>query len=89
MQSHAVVKRLPNIVFVFITMANAGRAFSKGGIGCLVVFFVLALLAVAFGGTANLDIGGVVILFLVGGVIGLIVNWIYQKGKEDAFSEEE
>jgi membrane protease YdiL (CAAX protease family) len=65
-------------------MANEGKAFVKGGLGCLVAFIVLALLAVLLGGSAHMDLGGLILLLVIGGVIGLIVNWIYQKGKNDA-----
>jgi hypothetical protein len=64
-------------------MANEGKAFMKGGLGCLVVFAVLAILAVLFGGSAHIDLGGFVILLVIGGLIGLLVNWIYQKGRRD------
>ena len=69
-------------------MTNGGKAFAKGGIGCLVVFVVLAVLAVALGGHAHLDLVGVVMLLLLGGVLGLIVHWIYQKGRRDADGED-
>lgn len=64
-------------------MANEGKAFVKGGAGCLVVFAGLAVLALLFGGRAHIDLGGFVILLVIGGVIGLVVNWIYQKGRRD------
>jgi hypothetical protein len=67
-------------------MASEGKAAAKGGCGCLAAFAVLALLAAALGGEAYIDLGGVVILLVVGAVVGLIVNWIYQKGKRDAGS---
>jgi hypothetical protein len=70
-------------------MENKGGAFLKGGAGCLAVFVVLALLALLFGGSVRLDLGGVMILFLIGGLIGLGVNWIYQKGKRDASGDDE
>lgn len=70
-------------------MENKGSAFLKGGAGCFAVFIVLALLALLFGGSVHLDLGGVLILFLIGGLIGLGVNWIYQKGKHDASSDDE
>ena len=70
-------------------MSNDGKAFVKGGVGCLVVFVVLALLAVAVGGSAHLDLAGVVMLLVLGGVLGLIVNRIYQKGKRDAEDDDE
>ena len=64
-------------------MAQEGKAFLKGGLGCLVIFAVMAVLAVLFGGRAHIDLGGFVILLVIGGVIGLIANWIYQKGRRD------
>ncbi len=68
-------------------MADNGKAFVKGGVGCFIAFIVLAVIAVAFGGTAHIDLGGVVILFVIGGLIGLVVNAIYRKGKNDANGE--
>ena len=70
-------------------MENKGSSFLKGGAGCFAVFVVLALLALVFGGSVHLDLGGVVILFVVGGIIGLLVNWIYQKGRNDASGNDE
>lgn len=70
-------------------MADEGKAFVKGGVGCFVVFIVLAILALIFGGNVRLDLGGVVILFIIGGVIGLVANWIYQKGKKDAGDDDD
>jgi hypothetical protein len=64
-------------------MANEGKAFVKGGLGCLVVFVAMAVLAVLFGGSARIDLGGFVILLVIGGLIGLLANWIYQKGRRD------
>jgi len=70
-------------------MANEGKAFLKGGCGCLIAFAVLAIIAVAAGGSAHLDVGGLLLLLAVGGVIGLVVNWIYQKGRRDASGDED
>ena len=70
-------------------MENKGSSFLKGGAGCFAAFVVLALLALLFGGSVHLDVGGVVILFVIGGIIGLVVNWIYQKGRRDASDEDE
>ena len=65
-------------------MPEQGKAFAKGSVGCVVLFFVLAFLAVIFGGQAHIDVGGFILLIVIGGIIGLIVNAIYQKGKRDA-----
>ncbi len=64
--------------------AGPGRAFLMGGCGCLVAFLVLAVAAVAAGGRARIDPGGAVCLFVVGGLIGLVVVMIYNKGRRDA-----
>ena len=50
---------------------------------------MLALLALLLGGSVHLDFGGVIILFLIGGIIGLVVNWIYQKGRRDSSDDDE
>jgi predicted lipid-binding transport protein (Tim44 family) len=63
---------------------GGGAAFVKGGCGCLLVFVALAFIAVLFGGHAHADIGGLIMLFIVGGVIGLIIFAIYKKGRKDA-----
>jgi len=70
-------------------MNNKGSAFLKGGAGCFVVFIVLALLALLMGGSVRMDLGGVVLLFLIGGLIGLAVNWVYQKGRRDSSNEDD
>jgi hypothetical protein len=55
-------------------------AFIKGGCGCLIAFVALAVLALMLGGTAHADPLGIIILFLIGGGLGLFVRWIYKKG---------
>ena len=60
-----------------------GKAFLKGGVGCLLGFVILGLLAVVVGGSVTADAGGILLLFAIGGLIGLIVNWIYQKGRKN------
>ena len=65
-------------------MGQKGNAFLKGGLGCLIVFAALAVVGLAVGGSVHIDIGGVILLFVIGGVIGLIVVVIYNKGKRDA-----
>jgi hypothetical protein len=64
-------------------MADKSSAFIKGGCGCLIVFLVIAFLAVMAGGRAHADLGGLFCLFGVGGLIGLGVLAIYNKGKRD------
>jgi len=65
-----------------------GGAFLKGGIGCLFIFAGLAFLAFVFGGEAHADAGGLVLLFIFGGVLGLIIFLIfmrgYRRGRKDA-----
>lgn len=65
-------------------METKARSFIKGGTGCLALFLVLALLALIFGGTVEIGWGSAVMLFIAGGIIGLVVNAIYQKGRRDA-----
>lgn len=65
-------------------MGEKARAFSKGGLGCLGAFLICAAIAVVLGGTAHIDIAGAAFLFVVGGLLGLLVLWIYNKGKRDA-----
>ena len=71
-----------------VPSANRGSAFVKGGCGCLVVFAVLAFIAVLLGGHAHANVGGVVFLFVIGGIIGLIAFSIYNKGRKAAIADE-
>ena len=64
-------------------MGEKFEAFGKGGCGCLIVFAVCAGIAVLLGGRAHIDLGGAILLFVIGGVIGLVVLAIYNKGKRD------
>ena len=50
----------------------------------MAAFLLLAVFTLAIGGSVYLDLGGVVMLLVIGGVIGLIVNSIYQRGRRDA-----
>ena len=59
-----------------------------GGCGCLVIFAILALIAVLLGGHAHADVGGFIFLFIIGGVVGLLVFFIYNKGRKDAGGSE-
>jgi uncharacterized membrane protein YGL010W len=54
----------------------------------LVVFAVLAFIAVLLGGHAHANVGGVVFLFVIGGIIGLIAFSIYNKGRKAAIADE-
>ncbi|MBN1975034.1 MAG: hypothetical protein JW787_15440 [Sedimentisphaerales bacterium] len=65
-------------------MSDKGEAFVKGGCGCLIAFIVIGLSCVLIGGHMHIDIFGAILLFAIGGVIGLIVLAIYNKGKQDA-----
>lgn len=64
-------------------MGEKSNAFVKGGFGCLVVFAIFAGIALLLGGTAHIDIGGAILLFIIGGLIGLLILWIYNKGRRD------
>lgn len=50
----------------------------------MLAFAVLALLAVVAGGRAHIDLCGAVCLFVIGGLVGLAVQAIYNKGQRDA-----
>ena len=65
-------------------MGQKGNAFLKGGVGCFIIFAVLALVALMIGGSVHIDIFGAILLFVIGGVIGLVILAIYNKGKKDA-----
>jgi hypothetical protein len=66
---------------------NSSSAFLKGGCGCLVVFAALAFIAVLLGGHAHANVGGVVLLFVIGGILGLVVLSIYNKGRKAAIAD--
>lgn len=61
-----------------------GQAFVKGGCGCLLLFAAMGLLALLVGGRVRADVPGLIVLFLIGGVIGLIALAIYNRGRRDA-----
>ena len=60
---------------------TSGKAFVKGGCGCLVAFLAIGLFFVMIGGRMHIDIGGALLLFVIGGVGGLIYLWIFNKGR--------
>ena len=63
-------------------MAEKGSAFVKGGVGCLAAFLVIGLLVAMAGGRVHIDLGGACMLFGIGGLLGLVVLWIYNKGRD-------
>ncbi len=69
-------------------MDNKAKAFGKGGFGCMILFGILAVCALIFGGNVHINIGGAILLFIIGGLLGLIVLFIYNKGKSDRSGDE-
>jgi hypothetical protein len=47
------------------------------------VFAALGFLAILVGGHVRVSLGGLVFLFLVGGVIGLVMFAAYKRGRRD------
>lgn len=62
-------------------MGEKSKAFVEGGCGCLIAFLVIGLFFVLIGGRMHIDFGGAIMLFVVGGVIGLVIFSIYNKGR--------
>jgi hypothetical protein len=58
-----------------------GLAFLEGGFGCLCAALVLGLFSVVVGGTLHFDVSGLILLFIIGGVMGLIAVSIYNKSR--------
>jgi hypothetical protein len=69
-------------------MTHPSGAFLRGGVGCLVAFLAIGFLFVLCGGSMHIDFGGVILLFVVGGIIGLIVYAVYRKGYLQGRREE-
>ena len=69
-------------------MASKGEAFIKGGCGCLAAFVVLGVIALVLGGHVHADLGGLVCLFVIGGLVGLVILAIYNRGRRDAGSDD-
>ena len=65
-------------------MGDKGSAFTKGGLGCLGAFVVIAVLVLLLGGRVHIDVGGAICLFVFGGLVGLGIYLIYQRGRRDA-----
>lgn len=59
------------------------QAFFKGGFGCLLLFLAVGFLAVIFGGRLRIDIFGVLLLLIIGGIFGLIIRAVYNRGRRD------
>ncbi len=66
-------------------MGEKTEAFTKGGCGCLIAFLVIGLFFVLIGGSMHIDIGGATMLFIIGGVIGLVVLSVFKKGKNSKY----
>ncbi len=69
-------------------MGQTTAAFVKGGFGCVLLFAVFALVMVLIGGDAWVDLGGLVVLFLIGGWVGVMALKIYNHGKKDGAGTE-
>lgn len=61
-----------------------GKAFIVGGLVALAACGAVAVLVMMAGGRAWATGGGAVLLFVVGGVAGLTVRAVYDKGRRDA-----
>lgn len=48
------------------------------------VFALAAVVAAATGGHAHVNVGGLLFLFVIGGLTGLTLAMIYNKGRKDA-----
>ena len=60
------------------------EAFGKGGCGCLIAFLIVGCLTLLVGGRVRIDLGGAIILFIIGGVIGLVFLAVFNKGKNSS-----
>jgi hypothetical protein len=65
-------------------MGDKGQAFARGGCGCLAALVALGLLFLLVGGNFHIDIGGAIMLFVLGGLFGLFVLAVYNRGRRDA-----
>ena len=62
---------------------TAASAFMLGGLSAVAVFGALAVISIAVGGRAHVDLGGILFLFGTGGFVGIVVRAIYLKGRRD------
>jgi hypothetical protein len=58
--------------------------FFWGGIALLAVFCIIALVILLVGGFVFATLGGLAVLFLVGGLVALVVRFIFPKGGKDS-----
>jgi len=68
-------------------MTQPGGAFLKGGFGCLLAFIAIGLLFVMCGGSMHINLGGAILLFVIGGVLGLIGYAIFNRGYQQGRRE--
>ena len=54
------------------------------GINRISIFmFLIGLIVLIVGGQVHIDLLGAICLFVCGGLVGLVVLWIYNKGRHD------
>ena len=58
--------------------------FFGGGVTLLAAFAIIALVILLVGGFVFATLGGLALLFLVGGLVALVVRFIFSKGGNDA-----
>jgi len=58
--------------------------FFRGGVVLLSVFGLIALVVLLVGGFVLATLSGLAVLFLVGGLVALVVHFIFPKGGDDA-----
>jgi hypothetical protein len=69
-------------------MGEKSTAFAKGGCGCLVLVVAVGLFLALIGGHFHIDVGGAILLFVIGGIVGLVVLAVYNKGRRDARGDD-
>ncbi len=74
-------------------MSGSGKAFIRGGIGCLSVFVAIVIsVYLAAGGGFRVNVNGLLglamVFFLPGGIIGLVIYWIYDLGRQHGLREQ-
>jgi len=70
-----------------VTAKEVGSAFIKGGILTLITLGLPALSAMVNGGKSAPTIGGLLLLFVIGGVGGVVMH-VYREGQKDARETE-